>query len=96
MASENDAGEDLALRRRRLRWRAWHRGTRELDLLLGPFSDTQAAAMSGEELRNFEDLLGEEDTDLQSWLLETTPAPEQHLDLINTIRAFRTRNTATP
>ena len=33
------AGEEIAIRRKRLRYRAWHRGTKEMDLILGPFAD---------------------------------------------------------
>ena len=48
MALQKDAGEDIAIRRRRLRYRAWHRGTKEMDLVLGPFAD---AHLEGELAR---------------------------------------------
>ena len=62
MAPQKRAGEDIAIRRRRLRYRAWHRGTRELDLLLGPFADAELDSMEPAELDRFEALL-----DAESW-----------------------------
>jgi antitoxin CptB len=89
MASENDAGEDISMRRRRLRFRAWHRGTRELDLVLGPFADARAGAMGPAELAGFERLLGEEDTALSDWLLGRAEAPPHHRALLAALSAFR-------
>lgn len=89
MASETDAGEDLAMRRRRLRYRAAHRGTRELDLLLGAYAEGKCDAMDRAELDAFEQLLSEEETSLQTWLLGREDPPHQHRPLIATILAFR-------
>jgi len=91
MALQTDAGEDIALRRRRLRYRAWHRGTKEMDLLLGPYADARLEAMDTAELDRFETFIDEADTDLQKWLLgqEPPPADVDHAlmtDLLN----FRT------
>lgn len=76
MAPPERAREDLSMRRRRLRYRAWHRGTRELDLLLGPFADAELDGMSETELDRFEQLLALEETDLQVWLLEQEIPPD--------------------
>jgi antitoxin CptB len=46
---------------KRLKFRAWHRGTREMDLLLGRFADAHIAAMSADDLTAFEALLAIED-----------------------------------
>jgi len=89
MASEKDAGEDIGMRRRRLRYRAWHRGTRELDLLLGPFADASSDAMPGAELDAFEALLSEEDTAITAWLLGRETPPEVRKPLIDRLIAFR-------
>ena len=91
MALQKDAGEDLPIRLRRLRYRAWHRGTKEMDLLLGPFADARLGQMDGSELDRFETLLEEADTDLLKWLMgqEPPPAGADHqllADLLN----FRT------
>ena len=91
MASEKDAGEDLPLQRRRLRYRAWHRGTKEMDLLLGPYADARLEGMDGAALARFALLLEEADTDLQKWMLGQEPAPaDTDHDLIADILAFRT------
>lgn len=89
MASLKDAGDDIAMRRRRLRYRAAHRGTRELDLLLGPFADQRAEGMSEVELARFEDLLEEEETSLQDWLLGREVPPAAHAKFIAVLLAFR-------
>jgi antitoxin CptB len=75
MAPPEAAGEDLAMRRRRLRYRAWHRGTREMDMLLGPYADSRAEAMDAAELGRFERLLEQADTDLTHWLLGQAALP---------------------
>ena len=94
MAPEQSAGADLSLRRRRLRYRAWHRGTRELDLLIGPFVDAMTPAMDADELDRLERLLNEPETDLQAWLLgQGTPPPDAaDTDLIERIVSFKLAN----
>jgi antitoxin CptB len=59
----------------RLRFRAWHRGTREMDYICGCFFDRHAGAWSEAELQWFEDLLGEEDPDVQAWAMGTQAPP---------------------
>ncbi len=51
-----------------LKFRCWHRGFKEADLILGPFADAHAAGMTGEELDVFERLLGEADQDIYDWV----------------------------
>ena len=62
-------------RLKRLKFRAWHRGFREADLILGPFADTYARDMTPEELDLFEALLGEADHDIYEWIVERSPTP---------------------
>lgn len=90
MASENDAGEELAIRLRRLRFRAWHRGTREMDLILGPYADARLPEMTAEELDRFEALMEENDPELLAWItgVETPRADADHA-LIASLLAFR-------
>lgn len=91
MALQKDAGEDLSLRRRRLRYRAWHRGTKEMDLLLGPFADARLEVMDEAELDRFETLIGEADTDLLKWLMGQEPAPaDADHELLAELLTFRT------
>lgn len=91
MALQKDAGEDSAMRLRRLRYRAWHRGTKEMDLLLGPYADARLELMNGAELDRFETLLEEADTDLQAWLMGQEPAPQDaDHELLADLLKFRT------
>ncbi|MDX1975122.1 MAG: succinate dehydrogenase assembly factor 2 [Rickettsiales bacterium] len=74
---------------KRLRYRSWHRGCKETDLILGHFAETQLAGLSAEQLDRYEQLLDENDMDIWDWLVATpnaTPAP--YLDIITLLRAF--------
>jgi antitoxin CptB len=91
MAPSKDAGEELSMRLRRLRYRAWHRGTREMDLILGPYADAKLPAMPGPELDRFEALLEEMDTDLFDWLMGNLPTPpDADHTLLADLLAFKT------
>ena len=92
MAPQNEAGEDLPMRRRRLRYRAWHRGTREMDLILGPFADAHAERMDGREVDRFEGLLTRKPTPNSSSGCSARKPPPAHIDteLLARLAAFRT------
>ena len=62
--------------RKRLLFRARHRGLRELDMLLGGFAEAQLAALSAAEADAFERLLHEPDTDVLAWLMGEAAAPQ--------------------
>lgn len=68
---------DRETRLKRLRFRAWHRGTKEADLLIGGFFDRHAATWSEGEIDWFEGLLEEQDVDIMAWAIGTQPVPEQ-------------------
>ena len=90
MAPEKAAGEDIAMRRRRLRYRAWHRGTKEMDLVLGPFADAHLESFETPELDRLEALMDEEDTDLLKWVMGQEPVPATgDADLLQTIIDYR-------
>jgi antitoxin CptB len=73
-----------------VRFRAWRRGFREADLILGPFADAHAHAMDEAELARFERLLEQPDHDLYGWILGSVPAPAAFDDeLLARLRAFR-------
>jgi antitoxin CptB len=57
--------------------RAWRRGFREADLILGPFADAHAHAMSEADLARLEALLEQNDHDLYAWLVGATPTPPE-------------------
>jgi antitoxin CptB len=94
MAPQKAAGEDLSMRRRRLRYRAWHRGTKEMDLVLGPFADAHVERLGAPELDRLEALMDEEDTDLLKWVMgqEAVP-PGADSDLLQTIIAYRLKTS---
>lgn len=75
--SDLDGGVPLTdPRRKRLRFRSWHRGIKEMDLLLGPFADRHLAGMSDGDLDGYEALLEESDPDLYNWISGREPIPE--------------------
>jgi len=81
--------EDLELRRRRLRFRAWHRGTRELDLLLGRFVDAELAKLGERDIGAFEALMEVPDTDLYGWITGGLEIPAPYdTPLLLRLRAF--------
>ncbi len=63
----------------RARFRAWHRGTREADYMIGGFYDRYASDWTEAELIWFEALLDEDDVDVMAWAMRTAAVPE-HLD----------------
>ena len=72
---ESGSNGEAVIRRKRLKFRAWHRGMKEVDLVLGPFADAHAATLSDEDLDSFEDLLSVPDSDLYNWLCEREHPP---------------------
>lgn len=63
-------------RRRKLRFRAWRRGFRELDLLMGSFADLHLETFSEDEVDEFERLLEVSDWEIYGWLTETNEIPD--------------------
>jgi antitoxin CptB len=68
---------DHETRLKRLRFRAWHRGTREADLMIGGFFDARHAGWSTDQLDWFEALLEEQDVDIMGWAIGSIPCPPQ-------------------
>jgi antitoxin CptB len=60
--------EDIAVRRKRLRFRSWHRGSKEADIILGNFAEKLLASLTEAELDLYEDLIEEPDSDIVSWI----------------------------
>ncbi|MBE7219865.1 MAG: succinate dehydrogenase assembly factor 2 [Caulobacteraceae bacterium] len=74
----------------RIHFRAWRRGFREADLILGPFADRHAPEMDEGELDRFEALLEVPDQDLWAWIIgREPPAPEFDGPLLQAIQRFR-------
>ena len=73
----------------RLKYRAWRRGMRECDLVLGAFADQRLAAMSPEDLDAFEALMEAPDDLLWTWILGSAePDPEFAGPMLNAVIAF--------
>ena len=69
---------ELSSRLSRARFRAWHRGTREADLMIGGFFDRHHPAWDDAGLAWFEALLDEDDVDVTAWALSARPAPARY------------------
>ncbi|GAN71238.1 FAD assembly factor SdhE [Acetobacter syzygii] len=77
-SNASDGSEDsLAARRRRLKFRANHRGTFETDILIGGFVEETADTLNAEELADMEAILEMPDPDLTDWLFGRLPLPEE-------------------
>ena len=61
----------------RAKFRAWHRGTREADYMIGGFFDRYATTWGEAEIEWFEDLLAEDDVDVMAWALGTAEVPDR-------------------
>ena len=63
---------------RALKYRAWHRGTREADMMIGGFFDAHHAAWDSHDRALFAALLTETDVDIMAWAIATEPVPERY------------------
>ena len=78
-------------RRKKLQFRAWRRGFREIDLILGRFADRKLAALDEAGLDQFERLLEAPDQDVYEWITGQSEAPAGYESpTLALIRAFRT------
>jgi antitoxin CptB len=91
MTGTSVSSADLEPRRRRILFRAWHRGTREMDLLMGRFTDAEIAGMSEDDLTVFEALIEVPDRDLFSWITGTAETPDNYdTGVFKRLKAFHT------
>ena len=72
--------KDIAIWRKRLIFRSWHRGTREMDLIMGSFADRHVPDFSGDELTLFEEVLCHPDPDLYDWVSGKKAVPANYLN----------------
>ena len=79
-------------RLKRMRMRSWRRGMKEMDLILGPFSDSELETLNPQDMDLYEILLNENDQDLYPWITarlgDTRPGPQELLPLLDRIAAF--------
>lgn len=89
MSGSTLSSADLDPRRRRILFRAWHRGTREMDLLMGRFTDASIADMSDADLDVFELLIEAPDRDLFAWLTDAEETPVNYdTSVFQSLKAF--------
>lgn len=85
----SDAPESAhEIRLKRLRMRCWHRGTKEMDLILGQFADGPMAQLDADDLDALETLMDENDNDLYLWVSGAQSYPDQHTAIITRLRDF--------
>jgi len=89
MTGSTRSSEGLDARRRKLLFRAWHRGMRETDLIMGRFADAAVAEMSADELSAFEALMEVPDRDILAWVTgEAATLPAHDTPLFRRLRDF--------
>lgn len=90
MPARNDPPvADLDPRRKRALFRAWHRGMREMDIVMGRFADREMATLGEAELSEFEALMELPDPEVFAWIVEReAPPPERNTALLARLRAF--------
>lgn len=85
-------GETPEIRRKRLLFRSWHRGTREADLLLGSFAEQHLGELTEAQLARYEALLEQGDGHLLDWIAgRVLPPPEHDSDVLRLLLNFRYR-----
>lgn len=80
--------ETAEARLKRMAMRSWRRGTKEMDLVLGPFCDAHLARLPEAELLIYDRLLDENDQDLMRWILEQAEPPAYLSPLLARITTF--------
>ena len=89
MTGSTRSSEGLNTRRRKLLFRAWHRGIREMDLILGRFADRAIGGLGESELGEFEQLLELPDHELLAWITgEADVPPRRDTKLFRRLRDF--------
>ncbi|MAK63615.1 succinate dehydrogenase assembly factor 2 [Maricaulis parjimensis] len=87
--------ESPEILRKKLRIRAWRRGFKEADLILGRFCDDNIDGMSPDELLVFEQLLDQQDQDLYGWIIGREPTPEEFdTPIMDRVKAYRPHTDA--
>jgi antitoxin CptB len=72
------SSEGLDVRRRQLLFRAWRRGVREMDLIVGRFADAHIGVLDVPELNDFERLMEAPNADLYAWVTGAEPIPQDY------------------
>jgi antitoxin CptB len=78
MTGTTRSSEGLDIRRRKLLFRSWHRGMREMDLIMGGFADSTVADLAETELADFEQLIEVPDRAILAWVTGEEAVPAEH------------------
>ena len=78
MSGTTRSSDGLYERRRRLLFRAWHRGMREVDLITGRFADAHIGTLTGAEVTEFERLMDVPEPDLLNWVMGAVETPADY------------------
>lgn len=90
LMDDRQSVEDIAIRRKRLIFRSWHRGTREMDLILGSFADRNVPDFTAPQLALYEEILRHSDPDLYNWITGQEPVPANyHNDVMAVLLGHR-------
>ncbi|GGH15873.1 hypothetical protein GCM10007036_16130 [Alsobacter metallidurans] len=91
MTGTTRTSADLDPRRRKVLFRSWHRGMREMDLIMGQFADAQIDQLTDAELDIYEHLIEAPDRDILMWLTGEAPTPANYdTPVFHRIKAFHT------
>jgi antitoxin CptB len=97
MSGTTRSSEGLDQRRRKLLFRSWHRGTREMDLIMGRFADATIEQLGEEEIGELERLIEAPDPELLAWITgEADVPPDYDTALFRRLRDFSHRRERTP
>jgi antitoxin CptB len=95
MTGSTRSSDGLDDRRKRLLFRCWHRGTREMDLILGRFADAEIVDLTDAELVELERLIEVPDPDLYAALTGDAPLASEYANgLFDRIKSFRADHRA--
>jgi antitoxin CptB len=93
MSGSTRTSADLDVRRRRILFRSWHRGLREMDLIMGRFADAEIGSLSETDLDEFERLIEVPDADLYRWITGEAETPENYESpVLRRLKAFHSHS----
>jgi antitoxin CptB len=93
MSGQSRTSADLDPRRRKVLFRSWHRGMREMDLIMGRYAEMRIGTMTDAELTTFEALIEVPDRDLFAWISNREDVPANYDSAIyRELKAFHTHD----
>ena len=93
MTGSTRSSEGLDERRRKMPFRSWHRGIREIDLIMGRFADVHIANLTDAELDQYQRLLDAQEHDLLGWVMGQIPVPpDEDTPVFRRMRDFHLKN----